>query len=125
MRRFLTEAGRWICIVAVALLASRTARGDDAADVKEQLRLLQQQNQQLQEQLNKQQQLIESPTRKISEVETAGQQRESEMHALKAELDNQPATVDEPAKPFSLGKVVPSGEVNVDFTLGIAGLPQY
>lgn len=33
MRRFLTEAGRWICIVAVALLASRTARGDDAADV--------------------------------------------------------------------------------------------
>lgn len=34
MRRFLTEAGRWICIVAVALLASRTARGDDAADVK-------------------------------------------------------------------------------------------
>jgi hypothetical protein len=33
MRGFLTAAGRWICIVAVALLASRIARGDDAADV--------------------------------------------------------------------------------------------
>jgi hypothetical protein len=35
MHAFLTKPGRWIYIVAVALLMGETARGDDAAAVKE------------------------------------------------------------------------------------------
>jgi len=165
----LTKPGRWICIVAVALLAGRTARGDETGDVREQLRLLQRQSQQ--------QQLIETLTKKVSKVEAASRQREGEMQTLKSAVENQPTPVAESSAPFSLGKVMLSGEgglvlenryftltdthnrfvipdvpagtykleawherlppaiqeitvpekgnVKVDFTLGITGLPEY
>ena len=59
---------------------------------------MQQQNQQMQEQLNKQQQLIDSLTRKVAEFQNAGQTPEAE-----------------PAKPAAFSKVVISGEGGVAF----------
>ena len=99
----------------MSLLAVRIACGDETVDVAEQLRHLQQQNRQLQEQLNKQQQLIESLMQKVSEVETAGQKREDELRSLKAEMSGSPVPVSEPSKPFSFGKIILSGEGGVAF----------
>jgi hypothetical protein len=112
IRRFQKRAGLCACVVAVVLITGIACRGDDTNDVREQLRLLQQQNQQLQEQLNKQQQMIDSLSRKVSEVDTASQARASE---LQSEIATQPVVSAPAAKPFSLGKIVLSGEGGLAF----------
>jgi hypothetical protein len=110
VRKFLAQAA--LCVCVVVSLTGTACRGDDTNDVREQLRLLQQQNQQLQEQLNKQQQMIDSLSRKVSEVDTASQARASE---LQSEIATQPAVSVPAAKPFSLGKIVLSGEGGLAF----------
>ncbi len=110
--RFQTQAALCACIVVVVSMTGVVCRGDDTNDVHEQLRLLQQQNQQLQEQLNKQQQMIDSLSRKVSEVDTASQARATE---LQSELSTQPAAAASATKPFSLGKIILSGEGGLAF----------
>src|ERR1017187_8737286 len=112
VRRFQTQAALCVCVVAVVSMTGIVCRGDDTNDVREQLRLLQQQNQQLQEQLTKQQQMIDSLSRKVSEVDTASQARATE---LQSELATQPAVTTPAAKPFSLGKIILSGEGGLAF----------
>lgn len=112
VRKFLAQAELCACVVAIVTMTGITCRGDDTNDVREQLRVLQQQNQQLQEQLNRQQQMIDSLSRKVSEVDTASQARASE---LQSELATPPAVATPAAKPFSFGKIVLSGEGGLAF----------
>jgi hypothetical protein len=112
IRRFQSRASLCACVVIVLSVTGFACRGDDTNDVREQLRLLQQQNQQLQEQLNKQQQMIDSLSRKVSEVDTASQARATE---LQSQLAAQPVAATPAAKPFSLGKIILSGEGGLAF----------
>ena len=112
VRKSLARAELCACVIVVVLLTSTACRGDDTNDVKEQLRLLQQQNQQLQEQLNKQQQMIDSLSRKVSEVDTASQARATE---LQSELHAPPVVAVPAVKPFSFGKIILSGEGGLAF----------
>src|SRR5436190_19574426 len=73
----------------------------EPADVQEQLRQMRQQNEQLQQQLLKQQELIDSLSHKVSTLE-------GRAAAPSAEGAEAP-------KPFSLGKVILSGEGGLAF----------
>jgi septal ring factor EnvC (AmiA/AmiB activator) len=78
-------AGAVVCM----LLGLNDLRADDAADVQQQLRRLQQQNEALQEQLHRQQMLIDSLTRKVGEIESTTSQRGRELQDLASEAGDQ------------------------------------
>src|SRR5882757_7209461 len=98
VHKFQPAATQCACIVAFVTMAWGVCRAGDTNDVREQLRLLQQQNQQLQEQLSRQQQMIDSLSRKVSEVDTASQARATE---LQSEIATPLAISTPTAKPFS------------------------
>jgi len=150
MYRFPTKPGYWVWIAAVALFAGRIARSDDTAERKQQLRLLQEHNRQMQDQLNKPQRGIESLTRRIAAPESASQEHAGEIQSLKTEIELEPAPASahfahnrfpipnvpagaykskvahERLPPAARAVAVPeNGTVTVDFALGITGLPEY
>ena len=102
------------CGAAGALLTCQTLRADDAGETREQLRLLQQQNQSLQEQLRQQQTLIESLNRRVSEIQQSGVLQGRELQDLSATVKDA-GTAGKNASLFSLGKVSLSGEGGVAF----------
>jgi hypothetical protein len=111
MRKKLTNHA-WVLglVVVVASTLTVGVRADETNDFKQELRQLQEQNGQLQQQLLQQQQLIENLTHRLSDMEGANQKRGQEIGTLKAEVEQVPAAPTASSKPFSLGKVVLSGE---------------
>src|SRR5262245_42813806 len=103
----------WSCIWLASV--NETALGaEDSAEVKRQLLLLQQQNAALQAQINKQQELIDSLTRKVAEIQQANAKNDKRLDELKSDM----ATTDNEnnhGTGFNLGKVRITGEGGVAF----------
>src|SRR5438874_2159717 len=94
----------YACAVTLFTCASAPSRADDSSDTGQRLRQLEQQNKELQEQLRHQQELIESLSRKIGEIQETNTQRGKELETLQAEM-KEPAPAAKSAGAFSLGKV--------------------
>ncbi len=109
---------RWGGVLLVILLVNKAVGADDPPITREQILQLQQQNAQLQQQLQKQQELIDSLSRKVSEIQTANSQRDHDVGDLKQQVQEEKTDGD---KSFSsslashLGKVAISGEGSADF----------
>jgi hypothetical protein len=104
----------WL-VVCLASVLSAEVRADANADLREQLRQIQEQNSRLQQQLLKQQQLIENLNHRLSDIESTNQKHTEEIGQLKAETVQPPTAPTESPKPFSFGKVVLSGEGGLAF----------
>src|SRR5437867_609254 len=74
---------------AVAFLITCPLRADDEVDTKQQLRQLQEQNATLQEQLRKQQALIESLSRQVNQIQESTAQRGRELDDLKTGMKDE------------------------------------
>jgi hypothetical protein len=109
--------GLCACLVIGFTLTGTRTRAQDSADTKEQLRLLQQQNSALQEQLRKQQSLIESLTRKVNGIEEANDKRGRELQHLESQLQD-PAPAAKSTTRLDLAKVNISGEGGAVFFHG-------
>src|SRR5690348_9534402 len=103
--------------VALATLSSAPSRAADSTQTSERLHQLELQNQQLQEQLRRQQELIESLSRKVNEIQETNTQRGKELENLQAEM-KEPAPAAKNSGAFSLSKVSISGEGSVGFFWG-------
>jgi len=112
-----TRAALYACVVALVTLAGAPSRADDSAQTSERLRQLELQNQQLQDQLRRQQELIDSLSRKVNEIQETNTQRGKELEDLHTEMkEAAPAAKNSGA--FSLNKVSISGEGGVAFFAG-------
>jgi len=107
----------YACAVALATLSSAPSRAADSTQTSERLHQLELQNQQLQEQLRRQQELIESLSRKVNEIQETNTQRGKELENLQAEM-KEPAPAAKNSGAFSLSKVSISGEGSVGFFWG-------
>src|SRR5258708_4682918 len=108
-RRYTRELALCACVIFSSLCLPDPARSEDDSETRRQLRELQIQNKALQEQLRKQQDLIDSLSRKVGDIQAADQRRSVEMERLRAEAKG---TAESGGKPgsFSLGNVNLSGE---------------
>jgi hypothetical protein len=97
----------------IFFLIAAAVRGEDLSATQEQLQLLKQQNDALQQQLQKQQELIDSLTRKVSEIQNANSNRDLAITDLKAEVKDQAEQTPAPSPIF--GKVHISGEGGIAF----------
>jgi hypothetical protein len=93
------------CMAVFMLLTNRGLCQQDAPITREQFLLLQEQNRQMQEQMQKQAGVIDSLSHKVSELEEAGAKRGKEADASKEDGGGN----------FHLGKVVLSGEGGLAF----------
>ncbi len=107
----------WLALLFLMLLPVM-ARADDTV-IRDQLLQLQQQNEQLQKQLQKQQELIDALTLKVSTIQDVDSKHDRELGDLKTEVANESAPA--PAPPFHLGKVDISGEGGLAFFSGQSG----
>jgi len=101
------------CAITVLMLAGNPLRADDTA-TQEELRHLKEANKALQEQLQQQQSLIETLSRKVNQIEQAETQKSRDLDRLESEVKDGYATT-KPAGIFSLGKVSLSGEGGAGF----------
>jgi hypothetical protein len=102
-------------LAAILFLCGGAARADDQTDTRDLLRQVQQQNDKLQQQLQKQQEMIDALTRKISDLQAATAKQNQEVNTLKAEVKE---AADQPAPSpagVMLGRVNISGEGGVAF----------
>ena len=73
----------WGGVLLVIMLANKAVGAEDPAVTREQFLLLQQQNAQLQQQLQKQQELIDSLARMVSEIQDVNARRDRDVGDLK------------------------------------------
>ena len=102
--------------VAVWLLSASSAQPQDTDDIRKQLQLLEQQNQELKEELRKQQTLIDSLAQKLAGLEqtnSSGGQPQQELNS--ATGVRTPDVGSSQSGGFSLGQVHLSGEGGVGF----------
>jgi hypothetical protein len=105
------RTARWGCLGLLVLALRQPAfAADDTAATRDQLIQLQQQNQQMQQQLQQQQQLIDSLTRKVSEIQAAQSTPAQSNLVSNAEQEAAPAE-----QPFQFGRVALSGEGGLAF----------
>src|SRR5260221_840361 len=116
----ITKAGtvHWGGVLLLIMLANKVVGAEDPAVTREQFLLLQQQNAQLQQQLQKQQELIDSLARKVSEIQDVNARRDRDVGDLKQQVREEKGGGDKsPSYGLSsrLGKVDISGEGGVAF----------
>ena len=104
----------YACGAICAALAGVELRADDSPTTEQQLRLLQEQNHALQQQLQRQQELIESLSHKVNEIQDASVQRGRELERLQSEVKDV-TPVSNVSKPVSFGQINISGEGGVAF----------
>lgn len=102
------------CAAIGLTCAGGLAYADDTPDTQKQLRELQQQNQALQEQMRKQQVLIESLTKKMDEIQSTNAQRAYEADHIKNQMPPDLADTKSRSTP-DWGKVRIGGEGAVGF----------
>ncbi|MDB6068656.1 MAG: hypothetical protein JWR26_4864 [Pedosphaera sp.] len=100
------------CVAAFCLFAEQPAEAGDASITQEQFLKLQQQNEQLQKQMQKQQELIDALTHKVADIQKANSQLDQEMGSVKAEIKDAEVP---PQKPLHFGKVDITGEGGLAF----------
>src|SRR2546421_10241616 len=99
----------YVCAMAIMIFPGREARADDSVETRQELRRLEQQNQALQQQLQQQQKLIESLSRKVSDIQESSAKRAREMEHLEREMSEATPVAKSPSAP-GFGKVNLSGE---------------
>jgi len=102
-------------IVVLLLICNRGIALADEPVTREQFLLLQQQNEQLQKQLQKQQELIDSLSQKVSLIQDVNARRDRELGDLKTEVKEASDPPPASGQSFHLGKVDISGEGGVAF----------
>ena len=110
---FRSRLALWSCGLLCLFSGSSQLRADDSALVQ-QLRLLQEQNEALRAQLQKQQDAIDALTRQVSVIQQSDAQRKQEIADLKTESAPPASTLEHP-EAFALGKIKISGEGGVAF----------
>src|ERR1041384_6580222 len=94
MRETLNKIGAGMarCGLAACLvtLAGNALGVEDDVELKKQLELFRQQNEQLQQQLRQQQEVIDKLNRRVSDLESANQQRAKESTAAQEEVKEPP-----------------------------------
>lgn len=119
MRETMNKLGagitRWGLAICFLVVAGNVLHAEDDSELKNQLELFRRQNEQLQQQLRKQQDVIDKLNQRVSDLEGANQQRASEYNALKEEIKEPPGSAGIFSKPFSFGGVRISGEGGLAF----------
>ena len=110
MKKSETKNTLWCSVAVFFILAGSGVAAENAPITPEQFLLLQRQNDQLQQQLRKQQEMIDSLTRKVSEIQDAAIKQNRELTGVKGETGTPSAD-----KTFRLGKADLSGEGGVAF----------
>jgi hypothetical protein len=77
----------YACAVTSVIAVGGNGRAEDSNDTREELRLLQEQNRALQDQLHQQQTLIDSLNQKFNEIQTGHSDYDRQMKDLKAQMD--------------------------------------
>lgn len=111
MDKFCRAAVR-LCVAVSLLLLSTDGLGaeGDEADTQKQLRQLQQQNELLQQQMRRQQELIDELNRKVTNLQTSDNNRKPEPGSPEAKAEDEAAGRSRSSSAFSLGKVHLGGE---------------
>src|SRR5262245_27313369 len=116
MERF-CRPSRWCAgaasLLALALGVGRAQAGLDETEAKRQMRQLQQQNEALQQQMRKQQELIDELIRKVNQLQITDDQLKAEREQAGQHDDAQPRAASPVAA--QLGKIHLSGEGGVGF----------
>lgn len=102
------------CATAILAVAGGSLHADETAVTQEELRQLKEENKALQEQLHRQQLLIESLSHKVNQIEQADSQRAKEVDHLESQV-NDPSGPSGSSEKFSLGKVSLGAEGGVGF----------
>ena len=103
-------------VAVVFMLAIKAVGADDPQVTPEQIRQLQQQNEQLRQQLQKQQELIDSLTRKVSEIQDVNARRDNtDLKTQAGDADKEDGQPSSSTGSFHLGKVDISGEGGTAF----------
>src|ERR1051325_7450340 len=100
--------------LAFASFSGRQLHADDGAETQQQLRKLSEENRALQEQLRRQQELIESLTGKVNAIQEASSQRAREGEPAPSEA-KEAGPASKTSGTFGFGKVNISGEGGVAF----------
>jgi hypothetical protein len=105
-----------LCARAAAcfICAGAPLHAQDSGDTRQQLQEMREQNQALQKQLLQQQSLIESLSRKVNEIQSAGVERQRDVERLQSQVEEPRESV-KSATAGTLGKVSISGEGGVGF----------
>src|SRR5436190_2023800 len=103
----------YACAAAAVITVDGDVRADEPSETQRQLRLLQEQNQALQQQLQQQQKLIDSLSRKVNLIEQNAAQYDRQSDSLKSATEDAGASAKEP--PFVFGKVNLSAEGGIAF----------
>jgi hypothetical protein len=102
-------------LLAFFMIANDGMAADDAPITREQFLLLQKQNEQLQQQLQKQQQLIDALTKKVTEIQDVSRNRDRELTDLKAAVNEENSAPATSAIGKAFGKLDISGEGGIAF----------
>jgi hypothetical protein len=113
-RRHTRASALRACVVALSLCFSAKSPAQDDSETRRQILELQQQNKALQEQLRKQQELIDTLSRKVGDIQEADRRHSKEVEELQAEVKGTTEPVSKPGG-FSLGNVTLSGEGGVGY----------
>src|SRR5437879_4939264 len=100
-----TRIALWGCIAVFFIMAGNGAGAADAPVTQEQFLLLQQQNERLQQQLRKQQEVIDSLAHKVSEIHDVNASRGRELTDSKAQTKEGNETSPASSGPLHFGKV--------------------
>jgi hypothetical protein len=102
-------------LAAFFIIANLGMAADDAPVTREQFLLLQKQNERLQRQLQQQQQLIDSLSKKVSDIQDVDRKRDRELGDLKAELKDENNAPAPSGLGRTFGKLDISGEGGIAF----------
>jgi len=103
----------FICLIC--LFSTEVGSAEPESNLSQQVRQLQQQNELLQRQLKKQQELIDNLSRKVSGLESANQNRANEQSAAADNINQDSSRSVQAGNPFGLGKINLSGEGGLAF----------
>ena len=103
------------CLAAFFIFANDVRAVDDAPITPEQFRALLKQNERLQQQLQQQQQVIDSLSKKVSEIQDVDRKRERELSDLKAEVKEEGGAPAASGLGKAFGKLDISGEGGIAF----------
>ncbi|MDB6112350.1 MAG: hypothetical protein JWR69_4100 [Pedosphaera sp.] len=115
MKEIAARTARWGCVASFFILAGTGLGAADAPVTGEQFRLLQQQNELLQQQLHKQQELIDSLSHQVSEIQSVNVRRDQELSDLKTDKKPDGEAAPEIVRPLHIGKVDITAEGGLAF----------
>jgi hypothetical protein len=116
MEYFCRAATPWVCAASLLFSCADSAgAAGEESDTQKQLRQLQQQNEMLQQQMRKQQELIDDLSRKVTKLQTSENQRHPEEDSPEAKAEDRADGRSPSSSGLTLGKIHLGGEGAVGF----------